>query len=50
MFEGPPSHRSAIILARLDRISIEDLEELVTEAWLVRAPPRVARAYLDGTG
>jgi hypothetical protein len=32
---------------RLDRISVEDLEEVVTEALLVRAPNRLANAYLE---
>jgi hypothetical protein len=40
-FDGNPS-----ILARLDRLAAEDLEELVTEAWLVRAPKRVVESYL----
>jgi hypothetical protein len=40
-FDGYPA-----ILARLDRIGIEDLDELITEAWLVRAPKRLADAYL----
>jgi hypothetical protein len=37
---------NASILARLERISDEDLEELVTEAWLVRAPKRLVESYL----
>jgi hypothetical protein len=41
-FDGYPA-----VLVRLDRIAIEDLEELITEAWLVRAPKRLADAYLD---
>ncbi len=41
-FDGYPA-----VLVRLERISINDLEELVTEAWLARAPARIARAYLD---
>jgi hypothetical protein len=36
-FEGHPS-----VLVRLERISTEDLEELVTEAWFARAPPKLA--------
>jgi hypothetical protein len=40
-FDGYPA-----ILARLDRIGIEDLDELITEAWLLRAPKRLADAYL----
>ena len=41
-FDGHP-----IVLARLDRIDPRELEELVTEAWLTRAPRRLARAWLD---
>jgi hypothetical protein len=42
-FDGYPA-----ILVRLDRIPTPDLEELVAEAWLHRAPKRLATAYLDG--
>ena len=35
------------ILVRLDRIEPAELEELVVEAWLARAPKRVAAAYLS---
>ena len=41
-FDGFPA-----ILVRLERIAIDDLQEVVTEAWLVRAPRRLADAYLD---
>jgi hypothetical protein len=41
-FDGFPA-----ILVRLDRIATDDLEEVVTEAWLVRAPRRLAEAYLQ---
>jgi hypothetical protein len=37
---------NASILARLERIGEQELEELVTEAWLVRAPKRLAERYL----
>jgi hypothetical protein len=37
------------ILVRLERIAGEDLEEVVTEAWLARAPRRLAEAYLEGS-
>ena len=42
-FDGNPS-----VLVRLERISPSELEEVVVEAWLARAPPRLARAHLDG--
>jgi hypothetical protein len=35
------------ILARLDRIGLDDLRELIVEAWLARAPRRLAKSYLD---
>lgn len=43
-FDGYPA-----VLVRLERITATDLDELVTEAWLVRAPKRVAQAFLDAT-
>jgi hypothetical protein len=43
-FDGFPA-----ILVRLDHIAIEDLEEVVTEAWLVRAPRRLVEAYLENS-
>jgi hypothetical protein len=41
-FDGYP-----MILVRLDRITIENIEEVIVEAWLVRAPKRLATAYSD---
>jgi hypothetical protein len=40
-FDGYPA-----VLVRLERIGAEDLEEVVVEAWLARAPERLARTYL----
>ncbi len=37
----------AIILARLERLGAEELRELVVEAWLARAPKRLAKQYAD---
>jgi hypothetical protein len=45
-FTTPHFDGYAAILVRLERIAVADLEELVTEAWLVRAPKRLADAYL----
>ena len=42
-FDGYPA-----VLVQLDRIGREDLEELVVEAWLARAPKRLADAYVAG--
>jgi hypothetical protein len=36
----------AAVLVRLDRISQEELEEVIVEAWLARAPKRLLQAYL----
>src|SRR5215470_11074624 len=41
-FDGYPA-----ILVRLDRIAVPDLEEIVVEAWLVQAPKRISKPYLD---
>jgi hypothetical protein len=41
-FNGYPA-----ILVRLDRISRTELQELLVEAWLARAPKRLAASYLD---
>ena len=40
-FDGYPA-----ILVQLDRISDEELREVVIEAWLVRAPKRLAKEFL----
>ena len=37
----------AAVLVRLEQIGLDELEELVIEAWLLRAPKRVASAYLE---
>ncbi len=41
-FDGHP-----MVLVRLDRISVDDLRELIEEAWLIVAPKRLAKAYLE---
>ena len=41
-FDGYPA-----VLVRLDRIAVEDLDEVVVEAWLARAPARLVKAFLD---
>lgn len=40
-FDGYPA-----VLVKLDAAGPADLEELVTEAWLARAPRRLAQAFL----
>jgi hypothetical protein len=44
-FDGYPA-----ILVRLEEIGIEDLDEVIVEAWLARAPKRLADAYLAERG
>jgi hypothetical protein len=41
-FDGYPA-----VLVRLDRITAEDLEEVIVEAWLARAPKRLAQRYVE---
>ncbi|MGH3838041.1 MAG: MmcQ/YjbR family DNA-binding protein [Pseudonocardiaceae bacterium] len=43
-FNGYPA-----ILVPLDRITAAELDELLVEAWLVRAPKRLAKEYIDGS-
>jgi hypothetical protein len=40
-FDGYPA-----VLVRLDEIGIGELEELIVEAWLAKAPKRLAKQYL----
>jgi hypothetical protein len=44
-FDGYPA-----ILVRLDRIGLADLDEVIVEAWLARAPKRAAREYIEQRG
>ncbi len=39
-FDGYPA-----VLVQLDHITVQDLEEVIVEAWLCRAPKRLAQAY-----
>jgi hypothetical protein len=41
-FDGFPA-----ILVRLDRIGLADLREVIVEAWLARAPKRLAKSYIE---
>lgn len=40
-FDGYPA-----VLVNLTRISVRDLEELITEAWLTQAPRKLVQEYL----
>ena len=44
-FDGFPA-----VLVRLELIAVADLQELVTEAWLARAPRRLVAAFLQRPG
>ncbi len=41
-FDGYPA-----ILVRLDDIGTEELEELLAEAWLCKAPKKLAKQFID---
>jgi len=41
-FNGYPA-----VLVRLQQIALDELDELIVEAWLARAPKRVAQEYID---
>lgn len=41
-FDGYPA-----VLVRLEEISVDELEEVIVEAWLARAPKRLAKEYLE---
>jgi hypothetical protein len=46
-FTTPHFDGYAAVLVRLEAISLDELEELIVEAWLVRAPKRLAKAYIE---
>jgi hypothetical protein len=41
-FNGYPA-----VLVKLDTIDLAELEEIIIEAWLNRAPARLAKSYLE---
>jgi hypothetical protein len=41
-FEGYPA-----VLVLIERIALDVLEEMIVEAWLARAPKRLAREYAE---
>ena len=45
-FTTPHFDGYAAILFELDRIGVQELTELITEAWLARAPRKLAEAFL----
>ena len=48
-FTTPHFDGYAIVLIRLEEIQVPELEELIIEAWLDRAPKRVVAEYLKAS-
>ncbi|MFW3172729.1 MmcQ/YjbR family DNA-binding protein [Geodermatophilus sp. CPCC 206100] len=46
-FTTPHFNGYPVVLIRLEELDPAELPELVTEAWLARAPKRLARQFLD---
>jgi len=46
-FTTPHFDGYAAVLVRLDEIAPDELEELIVEAWLVQAPTRLAREFIE---
>jgi hypothetical protein len=49
-FTTPHFNGYSAVLFELDRISIDELAELITDAWLARAPTKLAKAFLEDNG
>jgi hypothetical protein len=49
-FTTPHFDDYATVLIRLDRISSDELNELIVEAWLCRAPKQLAKEFLENEG
>jgi hypothetical protein len=45
-FTTPHGEGYPAVLVRLEQIPLDELEELIVEAWLARAPKRLAREYI----
>ncbi len=46
VFTIPHFDGNAAVLVLLDDVELDELEELITESWITRAPKRVLAAYL----
>jgi hypothetical protein len=46
-FTTPHFDGYAAVLVQLERIALDELEELIVEAWLARAPKRLASEYIE---
>jgi hypothetical protein len=49
-FTTPHFDGYAAVLVRLDKIAVDELEEVIVEAWLTRAPKRLAKEYMETSG
>ena len=48
-FTTPHFDGYAAVLVQLHQIALDELQEVIVEAWLSRAPKRLAQAFLDDT-
>jgi hypothetical protein len=46
-FTTPHFDGYAAVLIRLEEIAVDELEELIVESWLLKAPKRLARSYIE---
>ena len=46
-FTTPHFDGHASVLVQLDRIGFDELNEVIVEAWLARAPQRLAEQYIE---
>jgi hypothetical protein len=49
-FTTPHFHGYPAVLAQLAKIPLAELEELITDAWIVLAPKRLAKEFLSSRG
>jgi hypothetical protein len=48
-FTTPHFYGYPAVLVQLEKIGLEDLREVIVEAWLARAPKRLARSYVESS-
>jgi hypothetical protein len=48
-FTTPHFDGYSAVLVQLSRIGLEELEEVIVEAWLARAPARLVKSYLEAS-
>ncbi|MDQ6806318.1 MAG: MmcQ/YjbR family DNA-binding protein [Actinomycetota bacterium] len=46
-FTTPHFDGYTAVLVLVDKIAVDELEEVIVEAWLARAPKRVAKEYIE---